>query len=538
MDKARDALIQEARELLEIMEHTLARVAQEGEHSDSVNEIFRVAHTIKGSASLFSFERLVSFTHLLESMLERIRSESLALDTPTVALLVECGDYIAELVDAIAAQREHTEPDPEKRARLEEAMGAMLQRNAPAAVRAQPASTPADPARRQAYVKVPVNRLDALIDLVGELVISGAAAERVAEAARNIHVLEAAQNLTERVAQLRDVALMLRMVPISGALQRLPRVVRRVAAELNKNVQLEIVGSDTELDRSMIEKLSEPLLHIVRNAVDHGIEPAEQRLLAGKPPEGTIRVSARHDGGSAVIEVSDDGRGIDPQRIREKAVEQGLVDAQAPIPDSKIERLLFEPGFTTAQRVTRVSGRGVGMDVVRKQVESLRGEIEVDSEPGRGTTVRLRLPLTLAIIDGFLLRVAHSTFVLPLDMVVECVDLSECRVHAGMVELHDERLPGLWLADVFGFDTRPRRRQNVVVIENGRQQRAALVVDALLGEFQTVIRPLGELFEKVGAFNGSTILSDGRVALILDVPHLVQRARASCPALAEGEANG
>lgn len=545
METARDALIQEARELLDIMEQTLARVVAAGEDSDAVNEIFRVAHTIKGSASLFSFEHLISFTHLLESMLEHVRSETLSLDSPMVDLLVECGDYISELVDAIAAGREQTDPDPVRRSRLEAAITRVLAptrlhdlvpatpaQSAVTSIARPPEPAAGQPRARPAYVKVSVSRLDALIDLVGELVISRASIEEVARQEKNPRLEAAARNMTDRVAELREVALMLRMVPIGGVFQRLPRVVRRVAGELGKTVHVEAYGGDTELDRSMIEKLYDPLLHIVRNAVDHGIEPPAERLAIGKPAAGTITLRARHESGSVVIEVSDDGRGLDPERIRQRAVQDGRLDPTAPFTERELDRLLFEPGFSTAERVTRVSGRGVGMDIVRKQVEGLRGEVAFISEPGQGATIRMRLPLTLAIIDGFLARVGESTFVLPLDSVLECVDINECVMYTQAAELRGERLPCLRLADLFGLAPGTASRQNLVIVENGRRQRVGLVVDSLVGEFQAVIRPLGCLFEKLGAFSGSTILPDGRVALILDVPQLVQRALGACPAAA------
>ncbi|MCY1358327.1 Chemotaxis protein CheA [compost metagenome] len=264
-------------------------------------------------------------------------------------------------------------------------------------------------------------------------------------------------------------------------------------------------------------------MHIVRNAMDHGIEPSEQRHACGKSMRGTLRLNAYHESGSIVIEVSDDGKGLDRQRIFAKAVEKGLVQPDQVLSDSEILRLIFEPGFSTAARITNLSGRGVGMDVVRRNIEQLRGEVDVISEFGLGTTVRIRLPLTLAIIDGFLVRVAGESFVLPLDLVVECVDLDGQDDRHDLVNLRGEPLPYVRLRELFDLPAGSGQRESLVVLQFG-QERAGVVVDQLGGEFQAVIKPLGQIFAMNKVLSGSTILGDGSVALILDVPHLIQRA--------------
>ncbi len=379
--------------------------------------------------------------------------------------------------------------------------------------------------QEQVFIKVEVGKLDQLINLVGELVIAGAATNLHAQRRDMEMMEEAAQGMSILVESIRDASLSLRMVAIGEVFQRFPRVVRDISKELGKDIQLLVTGADTELDKSMVEKLADPLMHIVRNAMDHGIETAEERQLTGKVLSGSLRLNAYHESGSIVIEVIDDGRGLDRQRILAKALQRGLIQPDQQLSDAEAYRLIFEPGFSTAEQVTNLSGRGVGMDVVRRNIELLRGEVEVLSEFGRGTTVRIRLPLTLAIIDGFQVMVGEEHFVLPLEQVIECVDLPSQEGQHHLINLRGEPLPFLRLRELFGITCPPAGRESLVVLQHG-VNRAGVVVDQLVGEFQAVIKPLGMLFQKSRGLSGSTILGDGRVALILDVANLLQRASA------------
>jgi two-component system chemotaxis sensor kinase CheA len=319
---------------------------------------------------------------------------------------------------------------------------------------------------------------------------------------------------------VRHSALSLRMVPIGTTLRRFERVVRDVCMELGKEVSLVITGGDAEMDKALVERISDPLLHLVRNSLDHGIEPAGERRKHGKAQQGTLRLNAYHDAGNIVIEVADDGRGLDRDRILAKAVERELVAAGTALTDSEVYNLIFEPGFSTAETVSNLSGRGVGMDVVKRNVTALRGSIEVETARGIGTTIRIRLPLTLAIIDGFLVGVGSSSFIVPLDRVTECVELPPGPLVRDCMNLRGEVLPFIRLRQIFGIPGHAARRQNVVIVEQSGQ-RTGLVVDSLLGELQTVIKPLGILFSRVKCISGSTILGNGEIALILDVGSLI-----------------
>ncbi|MEW6612562.1 chemotaxis protein CheA [Thermithiobacillus tepidarius DSM 3134] len=447
-------------------------------------------------------------------------------------ILIQGGALTArELEEALAAQRAGagaaTEAAPQ--ARLGEILveeGVVHPPVVEAALEKQK-QTREHKAQESKFIRVQADKLDQLIDLIGELVIAGAGTSLIASRAGHAEMQEAASLMARLVEHIREHALRLRMVQIGETFNRFQRVVREVSRELGKDIELVISGGDTELDKSVIEKIGDPLMHLVRNAMDHGIEPAELRLARGKPARGRLRLNAYHESSSIVIEVADDGGGLSRERILKKALDKGLIEPGQTLADAEVYKLVFEPGFSTAEQVTNLSGRGVGMDVVKRNIEALRGSIEVDTREGEGTTFRIRLPLTLAIIDGFLVGVGRASYVLPLDAVVECIELSETERQAARgrdyISLRGEVLPFLRLRDLFALEAGSTRRESIVVVEYAGR-KAGLVVDELLGEFQTVIKPLGKVFQHLRGISGSTILGSGEVALILDVPNIIQRA--------------
>lgn len=683
MQAALDLLLVEAAELLEDMEAGLLGLEDAGADQEVVNSVFRAVHTIKGSAGLFGLSGVVAFTHVVESVLDRVRADELAVSPALVSALLPCKDHIASLLAEVAAtggesdeHRPHGDTllagltpfldaaaaappidrdddghddvadrpagermhlslrfgadslrsgmDPLSFLRYLTTMGevvavttledllpeadamdaetcylafqvtfeATVPRGAvedvfefvrdesdvriltaatsaaeardlvesfgdlgtqvdalvrgsglgflldeddyvadvlPDAVVA-PAQHPAAPTGRSEKVyqeartiRVDAERLDRLIDTVGELVISGAGAGLSAAAHGDDSVRVAVDEVIRLIEGVRDDALRLRMVPIGTIFGRFQRVVRDVSADLGKDVALQVSGGDTEVDKALVEQIADPLMHLVRNALDHGIEATQARLTAGKPARGTLHLRAEHDSGSIVVEIEDDGGGIDPERVLAKAVERGLVDPGARLSVQEVHALLFEPGFSTAGEVSALSGRGVGMDVVKRNVTALRGTIDVESTPGQGTTVRIRLPLTLAIIDGFMVGVGSSTFIVPLDRVLECVELPAAGRTRDYIDLRGQVLPLIRLRSMLAVPGDPPRRESVVVVEHAGS-RAGLVVDTLMGEFQTVIKPLGPMFSHVEGIGGSTILGNGDVALIIDVPLLVRHA--------------
>jgi two-component system chemotaxis sensor kinase CheA len=727
LDDALNTFIIESRELLEQMETALLNIEKSPDDADIINAIFRAAHTIKGSAGLFGLDYIVSFTHVVESVLDKVRSSELKITTELAALLLESGDHIGILVDHAANA---TEPDEatgqrskELIAKLQTYLGVAPARMPVSAPRKQsknespdmpvefehpveregggevetdhwhisvrfgkdvfrngmdplsfirylstlgniihivtltdaiPAASEIDaedchlgfeiafksdvnksviegafefvredcvlrilPPRskiteyldlirdmngenlrlgdilvqcgtltrtelenalriqdsagseikpigevlieqnmvhapvvdaaleRQKQIKdnknnevnlirVDSHKLDQLINLVGELIIAGAGTTLLAKRAAMPDLVEATATLSRMVEEVRDAALSMRMVQIGGTFSRFQRVVRDVSKELGKDIRLEIRGAETELDKTVVEKIGDPLTHLVRNSMDHGIEPAEVRIACGKPAYGTVTFNAYHDSGNIVIEVSDDGGGLNRDKILAKAIERGLVKADQQITDKEIYNLIFEAGFSTAESVSNLSGRGVGMDVVRRNIQALRGTVEIDSALGKGLTISIRLPLTLAIIDGFLVGVGDSSYVLPLDMVIECIELPPRTIEQGdnnYLNLRGEVLPYLRLRDLFEVEGQAGRRENIVVVQYAGH-KAGLVVDKLLGEFQTVIKSLGKVFGNVRGLGGFTIMGNGEVALILDVPRLMQQVATKEPSLA------
>jgi two-component system chemotaxis sensor kinase CheA len=378
------------------------------------------------------------------------------------------------------------------------------------------------------YIRVQADRLDHVINLLGELVIASAGASLLARQTRQESLIEANQQIGALVEEIRNGTLQLRMVPIGDTFARFRRVVRDTAAELGKDIALDVVGADTELDKSVVERIVDPLMHLVRNALDHGLETPEQRVAAGKPAQGRLTLAACHESGSIVIRILDDGRGIDRARVLARARERGLVAEDATPTDAEIVNLIFEPGFSTAEKITNLSGRGVGMDVVRRNIEALRGTVNVTSEAGAGSCIEIRLPLTLAIIDGFLVAVGASKFIFPLDGVIEVIEGREAPAAADsagrtVTELRGQLLPVVDLRTLYELDSRAPARCSVVVIRSG-ELRFGVMVDTLLGQHQTVIKPLARIFSGLRGISGSTILGNGEVALIFDVAALGELA--------------
>lgn len=716
-----DAVLQtyfaECQELLEDMEQHLLRLENinDDDLSESLNAIFRAAHTIKGSAGIFNFEDIVDFTHVVENMLDQLRSYQRKIDEDLISLLFRCKDHIQTLVDNAEASAEPTDemrhlshslikelahsmhqsepqdvsvgsndvkdnsqlstvsldknvlertlvdevendfwhislmfgenafrdgmdplsflaylgtlgkvisvdtlPDrlpiiqefnpetcylgfqiqfqsdiskqeiedvfefirdeseihiipphsalaayielitglPEVEIKLGEILvscGALTKAELERALDSQRAKqdqdspqpigkilTEADDtlqpvlkaaiekqsqirdtiAREQKSLRVDSEKLDDLINLVGELVTSGAGTAMQANLLGDSNMIESVSILTSLLDEVRDAALKLRMVPIGATFTRFQRVIRDMAKDLDKEIRLVIQGADTELDKSVVEKIGDPLMHLVRNAIDHGIEPPLLRLDSGKSNIGTITLNAFHDSGNIVIDIIDDGKGLDVNVIKAKAIEKGLLADSDNLNEEELFNLIFEPGFSTAAQVSNLSGRGVGMDVVKRNITELRGRVEVKSVLQKGTTIRIILPLTLAIIDGFTVGVKDDVFVLPLDRIHECVELDvpeNSNTQSPLyLNLRGQVLPLVYLRDLFDIDGLPPRRQNVVVVQ-AHGLMAGLVVDRLLGEFQAVIKPLGPLFSRVNSISGSTILGTGEVALILDI---------------------
>lgn len=393
-----------------------------------------------------------------------------------------------------------------------------------------PAKSTRQPASSDETIRVASGRLDAIVDQLGELVIAQARLESLSKTIGNGELDTLAEEMGRLVASLRDATLGIRMLPIETVFGKFRRVVRDLSADLGKDVLLVTDGGETEIDKNVIDRLTEPLVHLIRNSVDHGIEPTDQRLAAGKSRHGTVSLVAQRESGEVAIVISDDGGGLNLEAIRRKAIARGLLQEDADVPDAQLGNLIFAPGFSTSETVSKVSGRGVGMDAVKTAIEALRGKVEVVSNRGEGTRITLKLPVSMSIIDGLLVRIGSDIYVLPLSAIEECVDIAtlDCSHDSGrtMVRIHDHLVPWLDLAEVFhGHGSGESDRRMVIVRADGL--RLGVIVDEIIGQHQTVIKPFSPYHRTVEGLSGATILPDGAVALIIDVASLVRGGLAS-----------
>jgi len=704
----------ESRELLEEMESCLLEI-ERGDYTDeTINSIFRSAHTIKGSSGMFGFDDIGHFTHVAENLLDKIRNKEIAINSDMVALLLDCVDHIAHLLDSVESSEDgrvtgeiltHSEElmkklnlyigdsetdlhntaqqeekktetgktvidsasvlnecwhislrfsqdvfrhalDPQSFIKYLETMGELknikvISEGIPpldeinaencyigfeidykADVRKEdiednfefmsddctlrilpPRSSindyiklldelpediekigeilreigslteieleeavnmkmtrmvkelqgePVKPIgeilvenkmvqkevldaalekqvkmKKTSTLRIDAEKLDNLINLVGELVISGAAIKQISddEIIQRNTLNKSVVEMSRLIEDIRDSTMNIRMVPIGETFKRFERVVRDLSRERGKEVDLVITGGETELDKTLIDMISDPLIHMIRNAVDHGIDLPQKRVDKDKPRRGKIHLNAYHEAGNIVIEVSDDGEGLNRDKIYAKALDAGLIEPDQQLSNQELYQFIFQAGFSTAEQVTSISGRGVGMDVVKRNIDSLRGMVYVNSEPGQGTSVRVQLPLTLAIIDGFMFQVGGSSFVIPLNIVFECTETRkeslESKDGGRIINLRGEVLPFVLLRDFFEVKGDEPDIVNVIIVEY-KGAKTGIVVDSLSGEFQTVIKPLGDIFQNIDWISGSTILGSGDVALILDVPKLIE----------------
>ena len=579
----------EAREHIESIEEMAMALESGREDPELLNSIFRAAHSIKGGSGTFGFTQLAEATHEMETLFDALRKGRGRADATTVRLLLDsCDAFKAHLERLKAGDRGEDAAIEAARARLagyrageagaaaqekteapqEESFFAEPQAVPPAARRAdayglfESAAEPAAPAQapekfglfeplpgstgaaeaararaEQSSIRVSVEKIDRIVNLVGELVIAQAMMQQSAGGLRDEHDENLTHNLATLDRNARDLqqaVMSIRMMPMEFVFSRFPRLVYDVSTRLGKKVQLRTQGHETELDKELIELLVDPLTHVVRNAIDHGIESPEERRRAGKPEQGTVSMRATHRGGSVIIEVTDDGRGLDRDRIIAKARELGMPGDES-MSDEQVWGLIFEAGFSTAKEVTDVSGRGVGMDVVRRNITSLGGNVFISSEKGEGTTITIQLPLTLAVLDGMIVSVGAEQYIIPIEFVAEAfkpgaTDIRTIVGQPSLVAVRGEQLPIVRLEDVVELpDSGEARGEPLCLVVEVDNRRAALLVDSLIGQQQLVVKSLDSNLHSVAGVAGATILGDGRVALILDVSAVTRThaARAS-----------
>lgn len=540
IESARDLLpqfIEESLDGLEQAEQALLELESNPAAIDAVNVIFRAFHTIKGTSAFFGLDAVSTLAHEIESVLCEVRDGRAEFTRATANLALACADMMRALVrglDALVAGQDLEVP-PGYVALLEQVKAASHTAAGPSRhVQAPAAPEQANATRRaESWLRVRTERLDQLLDLVGELVVAHSmiAADQLIQQERHGVLARKVQQTSKIVRELQTLSLSLRMVPLKPLFQKIQRLARDLAQSTGKQMQLITVGEETEVDRGMVEALADPLVHMIRNAIDHGIEGAAERIEAGKPATGTIHMSAEQVGGSVIIELRDDGRGLDTARILASAADRGIVERERNLTPTEIQQLIFQPGLSTCADVTELSGRGVGMDVVRRNIELLHGSVEIASTSGAGTTFTIRFPLTRAITDGMLVRVGSERYILPTaEIQTSFRPKPDNLVLAGgdgeLAMLHGHALPVVRLHHVLGIDsavTDPTEALLVVLGQNER--RFALLVDDLLGQHQFVAKPVRGGMKPVAGIAGGAILGDGRVGLILDPGGLLEAAR-------------
>jgi two-component system, chemotaxis family, sensor kinase CheA len=522
-----DAFVAETDDVLDEIEQLLLRLEQNPEEDQLLHEIFRGVHTLKGNAACLQFEELTRFAHVMEELLDGMREGRLDATTAHVSQLLDAADALRDIA-VRSVNGDGTLSDRQEALLAQVAAWQIsgdrasfpLNGNGGAAAQEQARAT-----RPSRSLRVGIDKLDRMLNLAGEIAtIRGTVRQLVEQSGSDEKTLDAVRELDRLSFDLQEAIMNVRLVPVGPSLRHFHRVVRDLASSQDKRVMLVLEGEDVEVDTTVIEQLKDPITHMIRNAVDHGIELPNVRAGRGKNPVGTVRIAAAHDSGGIIVRFSDDGAGLNDAAIAERARGLGLDPERMSRQD--LWDLTLRPGFSTASQVTDLSGRGVGMDVVRRNVDSMRGTLSVQSQPGAGTTVEIRLPLTVAVIEGFAVGVADETYVIPIDNVIECTEMPVGGNEAtGVIDLRGEPLPFLRIQRVFGLDASPHARENVVVVEHkGGRGRAGIVVDALFGSSQFVMKPMGRFLRQVDGVAGSSILGNGRVALILDVQQIINRA--------------
>jgi two-component system chemotaxis sensor kinase CheA len=519
-----------------------------------LNDVFRPFHTIKGNAGALGVTSVQELAHCVESLLDLARAGKYAMGPDEFDVVLRSVDLLTIMMQELPERVASGAPSsvtarrdalmdavdnliaggsglaPETAAAAVPTEVATPGAPSAAAPAGRAADAPAVKVEAQSTVKVDTTKLDNLIDMVGELVIAQSILAEDPALARSgdERLGRRLQQLQRITSDLQRNAMSMRMVPIRMVFQKMARLVRDLSRKSGKQIELILQGEDTELDRKVVEDINDPLMHMVRNSVDHGIEPPERRAAAGKAAQATLRLGAFHEAGNVVIEIADDGAGLDTDRIYAKAVANGLIADGVPMAPADIHQLIFQPGFSTAEKVTEISGRGVGMDVVRRNIDALRGRIEIATTRGQGTTFSIRLPLTLAIVDGIILGVGRERFVIPTFAVRESLRPTPAQIHTVhgqpcMVQVRDKLIPTLHLGEAFGVaGGRTVLTDTTVVVMEDNGRAVALVVDELLGKQEVVVKPLGGAFEGVRGVAGGAILGDGRVGLILDASGLIR----------------
>jgi len=522
----------ESEEGLDSMEQALVQMESSPSDPELLHSIFRVAHTIKGNATSLELGELAGFAHVVEDLLDIFREQHELPSADLISLLLKAVDELRAMVSTASAGRRELTPGQQE---LRKEIAREVEKRSKRIVTAGPAAGESStavkvdmlPGAGHRTLRADVDKLDHMLNLTGEIVIAQGRLRRMIEklgTAQGRELLEMHREAERLYMDLQSEVMSIRMVPVGPLFRQFVRSVRDLARSHGKLARLEVVGGEVEVDTTVLEQLKDPLLHLVRNAVDHGLEKPSLRESKGKNPCGLIRLSAAHSGGNIIVKLEDDGAGFDRKRILDKGKRLGLLSGKDEVREEEIYDLVFQAGFSTAETVTDLSGRGVGLDVVRRNIDNLRGTVRIASTAGKGSTITIRLPLTMAIIEGFSVRVGAETFIVPLEHVTECTELpaeQNSLEASGILSLRGTALPYVRLRHVFSVAGQAPKRENIVVVKLN-EFHAGIAVDELLGDMQTVVKPLGRALRGVPGIAGSTVLGDGRVGLIIDVPSLLR----------------
>lgn len=520
-----NTFVDEAKELLAKMEEVLLKIEKGDQNPDLINDLFRSFHTLKGAAGMFSFNEISDFAHEIENLLATVRNNKTSLNNDKVSVLLEIVDFLAILLQSSITQSITADLLSNKSKLLNKLHSSnnVIMDHIPIV---SIAPVEAVVSTINSSIKIDPNKLDEIINLIGEIVIAQEYLNNLVQTQNvdYITLLNHSEKLSKLIDSLKNLSLQLRMLPIKEIFSKFGRVVRDIATQQNKQIKLQIHGEDTELDKVIMEKINDPLLHLIRNACDHGIDLPEERVAIGKPICGLVQLQAYQENGEVVINAIDDGRGIDLDQVKQKAIKLGLASHDLMLSEQEILSYIFEPGFSTSEQVTNISGRGVGMDVVKKEIEKLHGSIHIKTKKMQGTTISIRLPLSLAIIEGLLIKIANFLCIAPLWNVVECVEIGNNDYNTikrqNYFNFRNKIIPVIILDDLWDIQN-PSKKPNVLIIVQYTEYKIGILVSQLQGEVQTVIKPMPEILNKLPWINGTAILGGGDVAVILDIPGLV-----------------
>ncbi len=539
--------LEEAAGLIADAEQCFLHLEKEHENPSTIEKIFRLAHNLKGSAGAVGFQDLAKFTHTLESLLLKVKNKEKRIDAPMIDLLLACNDRLNQIVSGLKADLEAKFDNTDLLSRIENDLTAQPREPPPPPNPApepmleaqnQPVientKEPALPAPKDESIRVRVERIDRLMNNVGELVILQTVLTQHKSAVPSEFLQKTIAQLEKISREIRDISMTLRMIPIKQEFQKMQRIVRDTSQSLGKEITFQTAGEETEIDKTVLEQINDPLVHLVRNAVDHGVESAAEREAAGKPRHGCLSLTAYHRGEHVVVEVRDDGRGLDPAKLKAKAIEKGLIKPEQTLSDKEALELIFAPGFSTKTEVSDISGRGVGLDVVKTNISRLKGQVQIETALGSGTCFRILLPLTLAIIDGMVVSVDNERFVIPVSNVHESIrpkqnDIARVTERGELLNLRGETMPLLRLDKLLGKNQGKKNdpwNAIAIIVRAPERRPFSILVDDILGKQQVVIRPLGEEIRGMGGVAGGAILGDGHAALILDLNAMLDRAAA------------